>query len=216
MDVEEFYNSYELEKLPNYIKEIINFVDLRLKEELNLIKIKPLVLDAGCGFGTFYEITKNYETIYIDLSLEQLKRFEIDKNKVCANVEELPFKDEKFNTVLCINVLEHTNHKKALEELFRVLKKGGKLIVVVVNKDSLFKEPIFYDFKIKHNPLSLRDFKGYKILSYKSIYFLPSFIKILPLPILKRFLNIYHKIDKILSNILKDKGQFLIIEMVKD
>ncbi|WP_456419547.1 class I SAM-dependent methyltransferase [Methanocaldococcus infernus] len=212
MDVEEFYKHYSLESLPSYVREIIKFVDERIMEE---IKVEGFILDAGCGFGTFYEITKNYETIYLDICLEQLKRFPIDKNKVCADIENLPFKDESFDTILCINVLEHTNHEKALKELFRVLKRGGRLVVIVVNKDSFFKEPIFFDFRVKHEPLSLEDFKEFKIINYYSLYFLPSFIKILPTSILKRFLKFYKRLDKILSRKFKRGGQFLIVEMVK-
>lgn len=45
---------------------------------------------------------------------------------VKANICALPFKDNSFDAILCNHVLEHiTDHKKAISELYRVLKPGG-------------------------------------------------------------------------------------------
>ncbi|MBT3741282.1 Methyltransferase domain-containing protein [Polaribacter sp. Hel1_33_78] len=45
---------------------------------------------------------------------------------VKADICDLPFKDNSFDVVFCNHVLEHiTDDKKAMQELFRVMKKGG-------------------------------------------------------------------------------------------
>lgn len=45
------------------------------------------------------------------------------------NVEDLPFKDETLDMIICNHVLEHVSHpEKALSELHRCLKVGGLLI----------------------------------------------------------------------------------------
>ncbi len=45
---------------------------------------------------------------------------------VKADILDLPFKDNSFDVVLCNHVLEHiANDKKAMQELYRVLKPGG-------------------------------------------------------------------------------------------
>lgn len=45
---------------------------------------------------------------------------------VKADICDLPFKDNSFDVVFCNHVLEHiTDDKKAMKELFRVMKKGG-------------------------------------------------------------------------------------------
>lgn len=50
------------------------------------------------------------------------------KADLCA----LPFEDNTYDLILCNHVLEHiTNDRKALKELYRVLKKGGTLIAQV-------------------------------------------------------------------------------------
>lgn len=48
------------------------------------------------------------------------------------NVLELPCRDEDFDMVICNHVLEHIeDDRKAMRELYRVLKKGGKGIIQV-------------------------------------------------------------------------------------
>ncbi|ACV24086.1 class I SAM-dependent methyltransferase [Methanocaldococcus fervens] len=226
-EVKNFYDKWEPESFPNYIQLLINFADELIFEELNLLlkKFKNfknkedfLVLDCGCGFGAFYNLTKDFNTLYLDISLNLLKKFKLNERKICANILHLPFKDEVFDLVVCINVLEHVNHLNALNEIKRVLKNNGKLIVVVVNKDSLIKEEIFNDFEIYHRPLSAEDFKvnGFKINYISSVYYLPSIFKIFPPIILSKILKHWKIVDKKLSKIFKNRGQFLIIEMVKE
>ena len=51
-----------------------------------------------------------------------------------ASIEKLPFKDNKFDLVTCLEVIYHKQVKedtKALKEMFRVLKKGGALLIRV-------------------------------------------------------------------------------------
>lgn len=49
---------------------------------------------------------------------------------VVASVYNLPFKESEFDVILCISVLEHLeNPQKAVNEMGRVLKRGGILIV---------------------------------------------------------------------------------------
>ena len=49
---------------------------------------------------------------------------------VVADAHKLPFKDEKFEIILCTEVLEHLHSPRvAISEMYRVLKKGGLLIL---------------------------------------------------------------------------------------
>ena len=221
-EVKDFYDNWSPDDFPEYIKLIMDFADElifnELKRLLKNLRKDILVLDCGCGFGAFYDLTKDFNTIYLDISLNLLKRFELKERKICGNILHLPFKDNTFDLVLCINVLEHVDYLKALNEIKRVLKDNGHLIAVVVNRDSLIKEEIFNDFKIFHKPLSIEDFKidGFKVVYSNSAYFLPSIFKIFPPIILSKLLKYWKPIDKKLSKIFKNKGQFLIIEMVKE
>ena len=51
---------------------------------------------------------------------------------VKADICDLPFKENQFDVILCNHVLEHIpDDKKAMEELYRVLKPGGWAILQV-------------------------------------------------------------------------------------
>ena len=51
---------------------------------------------------------------------------------VKADICDLPFKDNEFDFILCNHVLEHIpNDTKAMQELYRILKKGGKAILQI-------------------------------------------------------------------------------------
>lgn len=46
------------------------------------------------------------------------------------NIEGLTLADNEWDLIICSHVLEHVDHKKALAELFRVLKPGGRLLAL--------------------------------------------------------------------------------------
>jgi ubiquinone/menaquinone biosynthesis C-methylase UbiE len=55
-----------------------------------------------------------------------------------ANGEELPFQDSSFDIVTAMGVLHHTpNIDKAIEEIYRVLKPGGKIVLMLYHKNSI-------------------------------------------------------------------------------
>ena len=66
---------------------------------------------------------------------------------VKADICDLPFDDESFDVVFCNHVLEHIeDDKKAMNELFRVLKPGG-LGIFQIPQD-LDREKTYEDFSI--------------------------------------------------------------------
>lgn len=80
------------------------------------------ILNVGCGHET-------YGTDFVDAypSRPEVKKCNIDE-------EKLPYKDETFDIVYSKNVFEHLRKPGfALEEMVRVLKKGGKLILITDN-----------------------------------------------------------------------------------
>tara|TARA_R110002126_G_scaffold72364_1_gene180848 strand:- start:2802 stop:3572 length:771 start_codon:yes stop_codon:yes gene_type:complete len=83
------------------------------KEKLKTLHIAP----EQCFLDIFRK-QKNLEYITSDL--------ESPIADVKADICDLPFQDNEFDVVFCNHVLEHIpNDKKAMQELFRVLKKGG-------------------------------------------------------------------------------------------
>ncbi len=70
---------------------------------------------------------------------------------VKADICNLPFKDEEFDVILCNHVLEHIpDDTKAMQELYRILKKGGMAILQIpqdLNREKTFEDNTITDRK---------------------------------------------------------------------
>lgn len=103
------------------------------------------VLDVGCGSGEYSETVMTSGSIAypLDISLSgaQRTRARCGENvkPLVASAEQLPYRDEKFDAVLCFDVLEHCEHDgKAAAEISRVLKPDGLAIITVPINPALF------------------------------------------------------------------------------
>lgn len=82
--------------------------------------------------------------------LEEALGKDYDSSKITyklADVENLPFKDESFDTVVdTFSIQSYYDRKKALKEMKRVLKPGGKLLIMGrgVSKISLYNQYLQY------------------------------------------------------------------------
>ena len=101
-------------------------------------------LDAGCGTGEYFKYFKGEELYGIDVTPTYLKKIKKPKNKKIflkkADVRKIPSLNEYFDFVFSAAVLEYMSNekeiKKAVNEMKRVLKKGGFLIVSVPHNNS--------------------------------------------------------------------------------
>lgn len=148
-----------------------------------LVKVKSgeLVLDVATGTGIFLiEMAKDGAICYgIDASpkmLEQLRR-KIKQQGLESNVKEiyvceadkLPYRDDFFDWVTCIGMLEYYSIEYAetvLNEIRRVLKPGEKCFIDIVdpvNKEAQSRDYVYkYDLKAFGN---MTDKIGFETLS---------------------------------------------------
>ena len=79
------------------------------------------VLDIGAGNHSYSSYFPNRVSVDIDP-----KR----KPDIVGDIHDLPFEDESFDFVLCTEVLEHVEDpQKAITELYRVLRPGGRCVL---------------------------------------------------------------------------------------
>ena len=96
---------------------------------------KMAVLDVGCGLGMMMEhfAGQGNRVSGIDISPRVLK--ELDRNKLTvqeADARNIPFRDNCFDLVYSLGVIEHfIETQQALEEQVRVCKPGGWVVAVV-------------------------------------------------------------------------------------
>jgi len=108
------------------------------------------LLDAGAGDAPYLFLIKPIVKKYFSIDKNSSNRHSTHE----GDIYRLPFKNNSFDTILCTQVFEHLdNPQRAISELSRVLKKGGKLIVSVPHLSYLHGEPEDY---FRYTPHSLR------------------------------------------------------------
>jgi len=127
---------------------------------------KGVLLDVGCSERPYAALFAPHVTRYVGLDYPPAlldKQPELwgilDRLKSAVDVfgdgRQLPFADASFQTVLATEVLEHVMSPGALlQEMVRVLKPGGRLLVTVPFIQPLHEMPS--DF-FRYTPYSLRN-----------------------------------------------------------
>lgn len=104
------------------------------------------ILEVGCGIGNFTQLLKQYGKVWaIDIDnnyISQTKESVNGQVKVgFGDIEKGSyfFERQKFDTIVCLNVLEHIkDDRKAFENLYELLKPEGFLILLVPSHQFLF------------------------------------------------------------------------------
>ncbi len=137
-----FYDVVWTEYIPEYEESEKHWNLFYTAEEVQ----GKTVLDAGCGTGIFSIIFANNGAEHvtgIDISEGSLEtarglkaQFKLDSVKFQKeNMLKLPFPDEHFDIVWAWGSVHHTtNPLGAIEELMRVLKKGGSLFLAIYKR----------------------------------------------------------------------------------
>lgn len=104
------------------------------------IRPREVVLDVGCGTGTLLALAQIAEPAAQLIGLDaDPQMLEVARRKLGSNSElkngfstDLPFEDGKFDCVISSLFFHHLDTEskfKTLQEIFRVLKKNGRLII---------------------------------------------------------------------------------------
>ena len=104
------------------------------------------VLEVGCGLGTdgaqFAKAGADYTGIdlteaAVGLARRRFELFNLPGTFRVADAEKLDFPDNSFDLVYSHGVLHHTpNTAGAIRELHRVLRPGGRALVMLYHRDS--------------------------------------------------------------------------------
>ncbi len=99
---------------------------------LRLIKssIRPIptgrIVDLGCGTGLALSWFDG-EKVGVDFSAELIRQGGPGSEYVVADIESTPFRNGIFQTVLCLDVIEHLPSFKVIDEAHRILAPNGVL-----------------------------------------------------------------------------------------
>jgi ubiquinone/menaquinone biosynthesis C-methylase UbiE len=111
------------------------------KSLLKYVPQEGLILDAGCGYFTYTNLLRNYNDKIICMDIFNLNMDEARKNDfLLASVENLPFKDNSFDFIYCLSVVQLIKDDAGvINEFNRVLKKKGRLLFTVPTRKSIFR-----------------------------------------------------------------------------
>ena len=95
-------------------------------------KIK--LLEAGCGSATHITFNRPVESVGIDISEEELAGNTAIRERIHGDIQTYPLPLEKFDAVICWDVLEHLpKPMMALRNLFGTVRRGGILVLAFPN-----------------------------------------------------------------------------------
>jgi len=100
---------------------------LFLKEKTNLFSEQLHLLHVSPKYALSRCLVNMPHIEYVGVDLETRPHV-----SVRVDISEIPFESESYDAIICIHVLEHVeNDRKAIKELFRVLKPGGWSLISV-------------------------------------------------------------------------------------
>jgi ubiquinone/menaquinone biosynthesis C-methylase UbiE len=99
------------------------------------------ILDAGCGSGVFtrHLLAAGAQVDGLEISLPMLQRAHEILGKypfqsIQGNMLHLPFQDNRFDKVVSVTAIEFIEDAgMAVQEVFRVTKPGGAIVVATLN-----------------------------------------------------------------------------------
>lgn len=137
---------YEFRHYPLPEVKDFSFFVARQPIELNRKNksLKKNILDVGAGCGRNLLPFKDHNLFAIDFSKEMIKqtkryskKFSLDIKAIKASATDIPFDDNKFDAIICIALLpclKKGDREKCLEEMKRVLKPNGYMLISVWNR----------------------------------------------------------------------------------
>lgn len=123
------------------IGSLIKKFEVELIQDLLRPQEDEVILDAGCGTGVFTldMLLLGSQVIGLDISFPMLLHAEkklkgYPFQMVLADILNLPFPKNTFDKVVSVTALEFVREAKdAVDELFRVTKRGGCIVVATLN-----------------------------------------------------------------------------------
>lgn len=141
----------------------------------------PRIIDVGCGGGGLLNSLKDYGRLFAlePSPLGAAKTLaKTNAKTIRGDAEHVPLKNESFDVLTCLDVIEHLqDDKRACEELNRVLSKGGILFLTVPalnifwsSRDELLGHRMRYTTKGIRNLLKAAGFRVIRCTYTNSFY----------------------------------------------
>lgn len=116
------------------------------------------LLEIGVGLGADHQqLAMSGLNMYgidltersINYTKERLNLFSLKSELIVSDAENLPFENEKFDYIYSWGVIHHSpNTQKAINEIYRVLKKGGEARIMIYHKYSFVGYMLWFRYAL--------------------------------------------------------------------
>ena len=202
----------------NFRNRKLTFLEESLKDN------EGVCLDIGCATGHFTSriTSKNLKMIGVDMSegmIEHAQKKYPNLNFVVCKMQELSSKFKDIDCIFMMGVLSNKNSRIILRECNKVLKRNGKLVIVVGNGDNFYLNFI-HDLFHKTNParlitlnqleIQLKEY-NFMLIKRKIFHLIPYYIPDFLFPFIK---ILESRIEK--TFLIRSLGSIIGIEAVKN
>lgn len=143
--------------LANILRRILDLQLLTIYKDAKkeLPTFNGNVLDVGCGDSPYKQLLNADQTQYTGIDIVDADTFDYQNSTIIPfDGKTIPFEDDKFNAVICTEVLEHVEHYQLLiHEMYRVMKQGAKGFITIPWSARFHYIP--YDY-FRYTPSSLK------------------------------------------------------------
>ena len=99
----------------------------KIQAEIDALKEKAKILDAGAGQSQYKYIFKRHKYFSIDTAIGE-EKWDYSNLDIIGDICNIPIKDNVYDVIISTQVLEHVKEpEKLIKESYRVLKRGGSL-----------------------------------------------------------------------------------------
>jgi ubiquinone/menaquinone biosynthesis C-methylase UbiE len=147
-----------------------------------------IILDMGCGTGVFTIDILSFGPHVIGLDISQPmvirachKAKKYPFSGIVGDMMSLPFADDSFDKVVSMTAIEFVKDaQRAVKELFRVTRRGGRIVVTTLNSlspwaarrmDEAKKGPSIFEKTIFRSPDEIRSIVPVSAVIKTAIYF---------------------------------------------
>ena len=171
--MENYLRSCKTEFWKKVFKAELDYILQELKGTKDILSVGcgPAIIEAGLS-------EHGFNVTGLDISKEALNQAPDSIRTVRGSVENMDFTESSFDAVIYVASIQFIErYKEAIKQSARVLRSGGKLLIMLLNPESeFFKEktqnPDSYINKIKHINLAEIERTIAEHFSVQSEYFL--------------------------------------------
>ena len=130
--------------LQAYVLHFESAIETAIRRFAAALPAGAAVLDAGAGEGQYAGVFEKHWYVGVDLAIGDAAWNYRDLDAI-ADLAALPFAPDRFDACLNIVTLEHVQEPPAvIAELFRILKPGGRLLIVTPHEWEEHQQPHDY------------------------------------------------------------------------